>query len=95
MKKGDIVKLKPNMSLRSTELSGWIPSGFAEQELYTVASDATYQRVGCADEVSLVMKLEELGMYCNFDCEYFDVVLPAGQPDVNKLLEESVMAIAE
>lgn len=93
MKKGDIVKLKSGISLRNAEISCWIPKDFQQPEFFTVMSDAKHQRVGCADEVELVMKLDELGIYCNFQCQFFEVVLPAGQPDVNKLMEESVMAV--
>ena len=94
MKKGDIVKLKSGEELRDAEIH-WnrIPAEKI-QELYTVQADASYQRTGCADEVELVVELEGFNpRFYMFEASFFEVALPAGQPDVDELMKQ-VEAIA-
>lgn len=89
MKKGDIVKVKP-------EDREWIEYQFQyktglklTQEFLTLKSDPT-TIVGCGPD-SLFIQFEETGSFIAYE-GYFEVVLKAGEPNVNKLMEESVMA---
>jgi hypothetical protein len=89
MKKGDIVKLKPGKTLSKAELQEYLSGDSKELPHYTVKADASYQRVGCADEVELVVQFEETSKFDRFYADHFEVVLPAGQPDVNELMKQA------
>lgn len=90
MKKGDIVRIKSGVDLQEAEL--YFSPGLKSkaQDFYTVAADATYERVGCADEVEMIVRFTELGNRYAFEAKHFEIVLHAGHPDINKLMEESI-----
>lgn len=86
MKKGDIVRLKEGQSWTEddAERMGYnSPSDVPE--LLEVA-DTGFQIVCCLPRAVFTM-VDHSGFYCLQDD--FEIAIPAGEPDVNKLMEES------
>lgn len=94
MKKGDIVKLRGNLSLELALVLRWLPKDTQEQELYTVSSDEKFEPTGCGDDMDYVVTLEEFPATFKFIAGHFEVAVSAGEPDLTELLKEKERRLA-
>lgn len=90
MKKGDIVKVKPE-DREWIEYQFQYKTGSKFMHDFLTLKSAPTTIVGCGPD-SLFVQFEETGSYIAYE-GYFEVVLKAGEPNVNKLMEEPVMAV--